>query len=257
MNIYIHIYIYIYIYGMIVHGAYSLSIYEFIYTQWCIMYVTWLNHTCDMTPLYIWHDLFMYVWLIHVCLPHACMSASFMYVCLIHVCLPHSCMSASFVYVCLVHVYLSHSNQSHSSRLERMARNESCHTHEWVMSHMRMSPVTHVNGTNYTCERVMSHVWTDGSRMTWLIHVCDTTHPCVWHDSFMYVIRLIHVCDMTHSCMWHDSFMCVTWLIYVCDTTHSCVWHDSFICQACWLLTYVKNILKRRHRHQEHWMFVT
>jgi len=23
-------------------------------------------------------------------------------------------------------------------------------------------------------------------------------------------INFIHVCDMTHSCVWHDSFLCVT-----------------------------------------------
>jgi len=40
----------------------------------------------------------------------------------------------------------------------------------------------------------------------------------------MCVTWLMHVCDMTHSCVWHDSFMCVTWLIHVCDMTHSCVW---------------------------------
>jgi len=42
--------------------------------------------------------------------------------------------------------------------------------------------------------------------------------------------RLVHMCDMTHSCVWHDSCICVTWRIHVCDMTHSCVWHDSFIC---------------------------
>ena len=65
--------------------------------------------------------------------------------------------------------------------------------------------------------------------VTWLIHVCDMTHSCVWHDSFMYVTWLIQICDMTHSCVWHDSFMYVTRLIHVCDMTHSCMWHDSFV----------------------------
>jgi len=27
---------------------------------------------------------------------------------------------------------------------------------------------------------------------------------------------LIHMCDMTHPYVWHDSFICVTWLIHMC-----------------------------------------
>jgi len=82
--------------------------------------------------------------------------------------------------------------------------------------------------------------------VTWLIHVCDMNHSCVWHDSFMCVTWLIHVCDMTHSCVWHDSRMCLISLIHMCDMTHKggpwydresqvCVWHDSFIC-VTWLI---------------------
>jgi len=72
------------------------------------------------------------------------------------------------------------------------------------------------------------------------IHVCDMTHTCMWHDSYMYVTRLIHLCDMTHTYMrhdsyiyvtwlihmWHDSYIYVTWLIHICDTTDTYMWHD-------------------------------
>jgi len=71
--------------------------------------------------------------------------------------------------------------------------------------------------------------------VTWLIHVCDMTRPCVWHDSTMCVTCLIHVCDMTHPCVWQNSSMCVTWLIHVCDMTHPRVWHDSSMC-VTWLI---------------------
>jgi len=71
--------------------------------------------------------------------------------------------------------------------------------------------------------------------VTWLIHVCDMTHSCVWHDSFMCVTWPIHLCDMTHSCVWHDSFIRVPWLIHMCDMTYSHVWHDSSIC-VTWLI---------------------
>ena len=71
--------------------------------------------------------------------------------------------------------------------------------------------------------------------VTWLSHVCDMTHSCVWQDSFMCVTWLIHVWDMTHAyvsldlviCvtrhihfMSRQSFICVTWLIHMWDMTH-------------------------------------
>jgi len=64
--------------------------------------------------------------------------------------------------------------------------------------------------------------------------MCDLTHSCVWHDSFICVTWLICTCDMTHSYVWYDSFICVTGLIHTCDMTHSYVWHNSFIC-VTWL----------------------
>ena len=61
-----------------------------------------------------------------------------------------------------------------------------------------------------------------------LIHMCDMTHSCVWHGSFLRDMTH-YTCDMTHSYVWHNSFMCVTWLI---PTWHDSifVWHDPFIC---------------------------
>jgi len=77
----------------------------------------------------------------------------------------------------------------------------------------------------------------------WHIHMCDMTHSRVkWHTThqvdslnsplyaiFICVTWLIHVCDMTQidSCVtWRDWFIYVTWLIYMCDVTHSRVkWH--------------------------------
>jgi len=91
--------------------------------------------------------------------------------------------------------------------------------------------------------------------VTWLFHMYEMTHSCVWHDVFICVTWLIHMCDLTHSyvwhthlCVWHGSFSrcdpppckgireCdmpdwyVTWLIHICDLTHLHVWHDVFIC---------------------------
>jgi len=102
------------------------------------------------------------------------------------------------------------------------------------------------------------HVWRDSFiYVTWLIyirdicliHMCDMTHSCVWHDLFICVTWLIHMCDSTHSYVWHESFKWTTWPIHMCDMTHSYVWlflflyvtrlihvwHDSFIC-VTWLI---------------------
>jgi len=113
---------------------------------------------------------------------------------------------------------------------------ESCHTticaescHTYIMSH-----ITHV-------WRVMSRMYylRTYRDVTWIINVCNMTHSCVWHDSFMCVTFLIHVCNMTHSCVCHDSFKCVTWLLHVCAMIQHISWCDltRHIC-VTWLITH-------------------
>jgi len=159
---------------------------------------------------------------------------------------------------------------------------ESRRTNEWVTLRIRMSHVTQLTSL---CHRWTSRVTAVGLLwcglpavailrcVTWLIHVCDLTHSCVWRDSFICVTWRIYeswcglscgghseVCDMTHSRVWHDSFMCVTWLIHMCDMTHSWVmmwaalcwpfwgvWHDLFTCVS-WL-THVCDMTRWYVRH--------
>jgi len=61
--------------------------------------------------------------------------------------------------------------------------------------------------------------------------MCDITHPCVRHDSFISVTWLIHMRDMKHSYAWHDSFIRVTWLIHmwVVSCIHMCDVTDSYV----------------------------
>jgi len=75
-------------------------------------------------------------------------------------------------------------------------------------------------------------------RATWLIHVCAMTRQSDTHviggfvDMVVYATGRqagVHVCDMTHPYLWHDSFIYETWLIHMCDVTHSYVSHDSFM----------------------------
>jgi len=77
--------------------------------------------------------------------------------------------------------------------------------------------------------------------LTRLIHMWDTTHLYVQHDSF---ICGIHTCDTTHSYVWHESFIPVTcW--HDSFIRVSC-WHDSFIYVSCW---HDSSICVTRHIH--------
>ena len=66
--------------------------------------------------------------------------------------------------------------------------------------------------------------------ITSIIHMCDMTHSCVWHDSCTCVPWLVRMCDMTHSHVWHISFRCIAWLIHICGMIDLNVWQNSFIC---------------------------
>ena len=97
--------------------------------------------------------------------------------------------------------------------------------------------------------------------VTWLTHMCHTTHSYVLHDSLICVTWLIRMWYMTDSYVLHDTLICVykshelfhrtmadwatshchmsicvTWLTCMCHMTHSyashdsCVLHDSFVC---------------------------
>jgi len=83
--------------------------------------------------------------------------------------------------------------------------NESCHTHEWVMSHTRMSHVTHTNESCHTHEWVMSHIW---ASHVIRIHVSCHTPDCVMSHARM--IFVTHLSDSCHT----QEYMCMshTWL---------------------------------------------
>jgi len=73
---------------------------------------------------------------------------------------------------------------------------ESCHTYEWVMSHIRMSHVTHTNESCHTYEWVMSHI-----RMS---HVTYMNESCHIYDWVMSHIRMSHVTHTNESCHIYD-----------------------------------------------------
>jgi len=90
------------------------------------------------------------------------------------------------------------------SHVTRM--NESCHTYEWVMPHIRMSHVTLMNESCHTYEWVMSHVW-----MSCVTHMNESCHTYKWVMSHIWMsyrtyervishIWISHVTRMNESC---------------------------------------------------------
>ena len=85
---------------------------------------------------------------------------------------------------------------------------ESCHTYEWVMSHIRMSHVIHMNESCHTYEWVMSHIW-----MSHVTHMNESRHKYKW---VMLHIRMSHVTHIYESCNTHEWVM-----------SHICIKHDT------------------------------
>ena len=75
--------------------------------------------------------------------------------------------------------------------------NESCRTCEWVMSHMWMGHVAHVNESCRTCDWVMSHIW-----MGHVTHVDEACHTCEWVMSHMWLRHVTHVIESSHTYEW-------------------------------------------------------
>jgi len=108
-----------------------------------------------------------------------------------------------------------------------------CHvmtTRPWVWHVVFLCVMSwrHVHG----CDMSYSYVSRDSP-------MCDMTHPSVWHDSSIYVMRPIHVCVRIHPCVCFIhvcvSSMYVTRLIHVRDIRYRFVWRISSIC----VMTYI------------------
>ena len=84
--------------------------------------------------------------------------------------------------------------------------NESCHTYEWVMSHIWMSHVTHMNESRHTYEWVMSHIWVPCHR-----HIrggCVSAHKLCKRPICVYGTRRLqcHVIDTYSSLRGGSSY---------------------------------------------------
>jgi len=193
---------------------------------------TWLIHTCGMTHSYVWHDSFM-CW--------AAAQLPFLYMC---------DMTQSLIWLICVSA-MAHSDVWHDSFI--------CVTWLLHVCHLTRSYVWH---DYFICLTWLIHVLIEllpnvnfNICVAWLIHMCDMIHSYEWHDSFVsiYITWLpcmfnccqrhfrsvtspAHMCDMTRPYFWYAVSRRMIWLIHTCDMTHFLcvtwhifyVWHDAF-----------------------------
>jgi len=89
--------------------------------------------------------------------------------------------------------------------------------------------------------------------VTWLIHMCDMTHLCVWKYPCIYVKWFIHICGNAHSYVWYDSFTSHVWKSH--ESAPSCSrssfkWKAS--CYKVWLKTWLIDTWDMTRPYTEH-----
>jgi len=125
---------------------------------------------------------------------------------------------------------MSHISMSHVTRM-----NESCHTYEWVMSHIRMSHVTHTNESCHTYEWGMSHICKKPVIHIWKCHVkhhiralellLETMPTHTW-------MQHVDASRYTHRILCQHTYNCITWMSQPTHTpilslTGYCHTHDT------------------------------
>jgi len=166
---------------------------------------TWPIHTRDITYSYAWHDSFMCVtWLIPVCdMTHSyAWHDSF------------SPVASSWKNVLGGHAHVF-----------SFWLYESCQTYIWVMSHICMCHVKHMNKSCHTYEWVMSHIWTS--------HVTHVNESCL---SYEWV--------MSHVWMSHVTHMNASWRTYEWVMSH--IWMSH--------ITQMNEIMSKKSRHTHIWI---
>ena len=124
----------------------------------------------------------------------------------------------------VTHTWMSHvthlnmlCHTCHACQLDEcecMHMDESCHTYEWVMSHIWRSHVTHMNESCHIYDSVTTHTW-----MSHVTHMNQSRHIYEFVMSHMWMSRRTKwhalrstLCVMTHSYMWCDSWLIHIWI---------------------------------------------
>jgi len=135
-------------------------------------------------------------------------------------------------YFSMSHItHVQHSVESRALQMQYVARmNESCHTYNWVTSHMRSTPSNRGH-----CIWIKQHIWMSHALhlyescnvYEWVMsRMCSTLSNhihCKWSKSHgrmrhvvYYVLFTSHMCNTPASCA-H-----CTWMSQVMDTNESC-----------------------------------
>jgi len=173
----------------------------------------------DEVSSHVWHDSFRCVtWLIQMC------DMTHLYV------WRDSSIAQVEVSSHTCEWVMSHIWMSHVTHM-----NESCHTSEWVMSHIWMSHVTHLNESCHTYEWVMSHIW-----MSRVIHLNESCHRCEWVMSHLRMITFHvwthHVTRVNESWHKYEWVMAQIWMSHgTCEgvTSRTCMSHVTHMNESC------------------------
>ena len=123
--------------------------------------------------------------------------------------------------------------------------NESCHTYQWVLSHLGMSLVTLWHICHVMTYKFMSHTWMHYVMSTYMSErmpsniMTRMSHTCIrmtlWHvvSTWHYDTCRIHVWDIRieYMCETFESHTCVTRVIMSCE--YMCETFESFPCVTC------------------------
>jgi len=117
--------------------------------------------------------------------------------------------------------------------------NQSCHTYEWVMSHIWMSHVTHMNESCHTYESVMSHIWMSHvlcrmyryTRVTSRhvtsrhgTHIYESFHTYEWGTSHAWTSHVTRMNESCHTFKWVMTHLCISHITHMNEPYHTYEW---------------------------------
>ena len=100
--------------------------------------------------------------------------------------------------------------------------NESCHTYEWVMSHIWTSHVTHMSESNHIHTRVLSHLW-----MSPVTHMNESCYTYEWDMSHIWMSQVTHIHQSCHTYEWVMSHIWMSHATHMNETCHTYEWDMS------------------------------